>query len=218
MVTNFNLSFALEISINDYNYYGDTMNIEKIVNELEKGNLVITPTDTIYGIMGDATNEKTINKIYQIKNRPFNKPLIILMDSYNMIKEYTKNITTEEEILIKEFMPGLVTIILEKNEKINNLITANTSYVGIRIPDNQELLEIIKKLGRPIISTSANISDEEVITNIKQLDEKLKNNISYIYDGGEIKSRSSIIVKFDNHKIIILRKGILTNKLKEKFK
>ena len=101
------------------------MDISKIVDELNKGNLVITPTDTIYGIMGDATNEETIQKVYKVKKRNKNKPLILLMDSYEMIKDYTKNITIEEETLIKEFMPGLVTIILEKNAKVNNLITAN---------------------------------------------------------------------------------------------
>lgn len=194
------------------------MNIEKIINELEKGNLVITPTDTIYGIMGDATNEETIKKIYRIKRRPYNKPLILLMDSYDMVKEYTKNITNEEDILIKEFTPGLVTIILEKNEKVSNLITANSNYVGIRIPANQELLEIIKKLGKPVISTSANISDEEVITNISQLDKELKDNIDYLYDGGEVTAKSSAIVKFKNHKLQIIREGILSNKLKERFK
>lgn len=194
------------------------MNIEKIINELEKGNLVITPTDTIYGIMGDATNEETIKKIYRIKRRPYNKPLILLMDSYDMVKEYTKNITNEEDILIKEFTPGLVTIILEKNEKVSNLITANSNYVGIRIPTNQELLEIIKKLGKPVISTSANISDEEVITNISQLDKELKDNIDYLYDGGEVTAKSSTIVKFKNHKLQIIREGILSNKLKERFK
>lgn len=194
------------------------MNVLEILNELEKGNLVITPTDTIYGIMGDATNEEVIKKIYKVKKRPYNKPLILLMDSYDMIKKYTKNISLEEDILIKEFMPGLVTIILEKNNKISNLITANTNYVGIRIPNNLELLEIIRKFGKPIISTSANISDEEVVTNIQELDEELKNNIDYIYDQGTIKAKSSTIVKFDNHKLKILREGILSNKLREKFK
>lgn len=194
------------------------MNIKEIVNELEKGNLVITPTDTIYGIMGDATNEETIKKVYKVKKRPFNKPLILLMDSYEMIKEYTKNITNEEDTLIKEFMPGLVTIILKKNNKVNNLITSNSDYVGIRIPKNKDLLKIIKELGKPVISTSANISEEEIITSIDQLNEELKNSIDYIYDGGIQKGESSTIVKFDKGKLQILRNGILSNTLKERFK
>lgn len=193
------------------------MDVLKIVKELEKGNLVITPTDTIYGIMCDATNEETIKKVYKIKRRPLSKPLILLMDSYEMIKEYTKNITSKEEELIKEFMPGLVTIILEKNDKVNNLITSNTDYVGIRIPDNKDLLEIIKKLGKPVISTSANISEEKTITSIQELEEELKKDIDYIYDGGIKKGKSSTIVKFNNHKLEILREGILSEKLRKRF-
>ena len=194
------------------------MNTEKITKLLNEGKIVITPTDTIYGIMGDSTNEEVIKKIYKIKNRPLNKPLILLMDSYKMIKKYTKNINDKEEKLIKEFMPGLVTVILEKNDKVNNLITSNTNYVGIRIPNNKELLEIINKLDKPVISTSANISEEISITNIEQLDKEIKDNVDYIYDNGEILNQSSTIVKFENGKLIILREGILTNKLKECFK
>ena len=193
------------------------MDISKIVDELNKGNLVITPTDTIYGIMGDATNEETIQKVYKVKKRNKNKPLILLMDSYEMIKDYTKNITIEEETLIKEFMPGLVTIILEKNAKVNNLITANNNTVGIRIPNDKNLIKIIKELGKPVISTSANISDELTITSIKDLDDELIKNIDYIYDGGTVVNKSSTIVRFNNHKLEILREGILTNKLKERF-
>jgi len=194
------------------------MDIEKITKLLNKGKIVITPTDTIYGIMGDSTNEDVINKIYKIKKRPLTKPLILLMDSYEMIKKYTKKISDKEEKLIKEFMPGLVTIILEKNDKVNNLITANTNYVAIRIPNNQELLKIINKLGKPIISTSANISEKIPITNINQLDKEIKDNVDYIYDNGEITNQASTIVKFENTKLLVLREGSLTNKLKERFK
>lgn len=194
------------------------MDVSKIVEELEKGNLVITSTDTIYGIMGDATKEETIKRIYEIKRRPLSKPLILLMDSYEMIKEYTKNITLEEEILIKEFMPGLVTIILEKNNKVNNLITSNTNYVAIRIPNNKDLLEIIKKLGKPVISTSANISEKNSITSIQDLEEDIKKDIDYIYDGGIQNGVSSTIVKFNNNKLTILRESILSDKLRERFK
>lgn len=200
---------------NNGDYY---MDIEKITKLLNEGKIVITPTDTIYGIMGDSTNEEVIKKIYKIKKRQLNKPLILLMDSYEMIKKYTKNIGDNEEKLIKEFMPGLVTIILEKNDKVNNLITSNTNYVGVRIPNNKELLEIINKLDKPVISTSANISEEISITNIEQLDKEIKDNVDYIYDAGEIINQSSTIVKFENDKLIILREGILTNKLKERFK
>ena len=194
------------------------MDTDRIVDELNKGNLVITPTDTIYGIMGDSENENTIRKIYDIKKRSNDKPLILLMNNYEMIKRYTKNILVEEEELIREFMPGLVTIILEKNDRISNLVTANRDSVGIRIPDNNDLLKIIDKLNRPVISTSANISDENVITSIDDLDSSIKNNVDYIYDGGIINNHCSTIVRFRNHKLEILRDGELSQILRDRFK
>ena len=145
----------------------DFMNIEEICDVLDRGGLVISPTDTVYGIMGDATNDDVVLKLYEVKKRAYNKPLILLMDSYEMIKRYTSDISDIEDSFIREFMPGLVTIILKKNDKVSDLITAGSDSVGIRIPDNADLIKIIKKLGRPVFSTSANVSEEEVITNIK---------------------------------------------------
>lgn len=189
------------------------MNISKICEVLENGGLVVTPTDTVYGIMGDALNLEAVKKVYEAKHRAYNKPLILLMDSYEMIKEYTLDISEEEDRIMREFFPGLLTIILKKNNKIDDLISGGMDTVGIRIPDNEDLIRIIKKLGRPIFSTSANISDEEVITSIDKLDRRLLKYIDYVEDGGEIVAVSSTIVKVDNKEMKILRIGILADKV-----
>ena len=98
------------------------MNIEKIVEVVNSSGLVISPTDTVYGIMGDALNEDVIGRVYSAKKRSYSKPLILLMSNIDMIKEYTECISDEEEKLINKFLPGLMTIILKKNEKISSLI------------------------------------------------------------------------------------------------
>lgn len=190
------------------------MDVEKIVSVIDSGGLVVMPTDTVYGIMGDATNIEVIRKVYESKMRSYSKPLILLMDSYEMIKEYTANITELEDGIIKKYLPGAVTIILEKNEKVSNLITANSRYVGVRIPDNNELLEIIGKLGRPIISTSANISEEKTITNVEMLEDSLKEKIDYIYDGGFVNEAASTIVKVQDNMVKILREGKVASDLR----
>lgn len=194
------------------------MNIERIVNVLEDGGLVISPTDTVYGIMGDAMNDDVIKRVYEVKKRPYSKPLLLLMYSYEMIKDYTFDISELEDKLISKFSPGLMTIILKKNDKVSNLITNNSDYVGIRIPDNKELLSIIKKLGRPVISTSANITGTEVITSTKLLEKDLTLNIDYIEDGGDIRSESSTIIKVENNELKVLREGKLSNEIREYFK
>lgn len=182
------------------------MNIKKIVEEIKKGNLVITPTDTAYGIMADATNIKAIEKVYECKQRETNKPLLLLVDSLEMLKEYTKGLSPLEEEIIKKYLPGKLTILLHKNDKVNDKITAGTNLVGIRMPDNKELIQIIKEVGNPVISTSANISGQPTITNPKEIKEELLKHISYVEDAGIINNEPSSIIKIENEKITIIRK------------
>ncbi len=182
------------------------MNKKKIVDEIKKGNLVITPTDTVYGIMADATNIKAIEKVYECKQRDKKKPLLLLVDSINMLKKYTKDLKPLEEEIIQKFLPGKLTILLHKNDKVNNRITAGTNLVGIRIPDNKELMGIINELGNPVISTSANISGQSTITNPKKIKKELLKHISYVEDAGIINNEPSSIIKIENEKITIIRK------------
>ena len=193
------------------------MDIDKIVSVVDCGGLVITPTDTVYGIMGDSLDESVIRKVYSVKRRTFSKPLILLMSDVEMIKKYTSDISDVEWNLINHFLPGLVTIILKKNDLINPLITNNSDYVGIRIPDNSELVEIIKKLGRPVISTSANISDSDVITRVDMISDELLSGIDYVYDGGEINNLSSTIIRVVDGELVILRSGELADEVESYF-
>lgn len=193
------------------------MNVDKIVKVINEGKLVISPTDTVYGIMGDALNDEVIKRVFFVKKRDVKKPLILLMNSIEMIYEYTCNINELEQELINKYHPGLLTIILKKNDKISNLITSGLDTVGIRIPDNKDLLSIIGKLNRPVISTSANISGSEVITNIWMIENELKENIDYIEDGGELSDSYSTIVVVIDGKIKILRDGLLTNQIRSDY-
>lgn len=189
------------------------MNIKKIVSEIKKGNLVIIPTDTVYGISADMNNIKAIQKVYECKQRDNNKPLLLLVDSLEMLKKYTKNLSPLEEEIIQKYLPGKLTILLHKNDKVSDKITAGSDLVGIRMPDNKELQKIIKEVGRPIISTSANISGQNTITNPKMLDNQLLKYISYVEDAGSIDSEPSSIIKVEKGKIIIIRKESLANQL-----
>lgn len=172
----------------------------------------------MYGIMGDALNDNVVRRVFEVKKRPYSKPLILLMDSIEMVEEYTKEINNLERNIISKFWPGLVTIILKKNDKISDLITAGNDTVGIRIPNNKELLEIIRQLGRPVVSTSANITGTEVITSTKLLEKDLTLNIDYIEDGGDVISESSTIIRLDNDKLEILRDGKISKDIVDYFK
>lgn len=108
------------------------------------GEFWILPTDTVYGIVADSRDIKAVKRIYDVKKRPRSNPINILVSNENMIKSVTRNISYLERKAIKEFFPGALTIIFEKNKKISDIITAGLDTVGIRMPDNSFLLELIE--------------------------------------------------------------------------
>lgn len=186
-----------------------------IINTLKDGKLVIMPTDTIYGIIGDATNEDVINKVYEVKERPHDKPLLILVSNFTMLHELVTEIPKETEKMIKKFWPGPLTILFKKSSKVSDALTANSALVAIRMPNDKRLLNIMNHLNRPLISTSANISSHDAITNPNQLEEKMKEKIDLIVDEGTVNNEASTLITIVNGKIEILREGSLTEKIRK---
>ena len=193
------------------------MNFELLCNLINNGELAIVPTDTVYGIIADATNEETIKKVYMAKRRSFSKPLIIMVSSIEMLKKYVKNISDVEKRLIEKYWPGRLTILFKRNNKISDLLTNGGDYIGIRLPDNKELCKLMNMLNKPLVSTSANISDNMTITEISMLEDELKNSISYIVDGGILDDLPSTLIKVEDEKIIFLREGELASNIRKDF-
>lgn len=193
------------------------MNFELLCNLINNGELAIVPTDTVYGIIADATNEEAIKKVYMAKRRSFSKPLIIMVSSIEMLKKYVKNISDVEKRLIEKYWPGRLTILFKRNNKISDLLTNSGDYIGIRLPDNKELCKLMNMLNKPLVSTSANISDNMTITEISMLEDELKNNISYIVDGGKLNDLPSTLIKVEDEKIIFLREGELASNIRKDF-
>lgn len=185
------------------------MDILKLVEVINNGELAIVPTDTVYGIVADATNIEAVKNVYLAKKREFNKPLIIMVSSIEMLNEYIQGMNEIENKLIKKYWPGKMTILLKKNDKIPDVVTANSDFVGVRYPDNKELIELMNITNKPLISTSANIAGDDTIISVDMIDKALREEISYIYDGGIIESNPSTLVRVVNDKIDILRKGDL---------
>lgn len=194
------------------------MNINEIVDVIKAKQLAIVPTDTVYGIIGDALDEAVIHKVYEAKKRDYSKPLILMVSDISMLKKYVLEINDLEQRLIERFWPGKLTILFKKNELISDLITSGSDLVGIRFPDNKELVDVIKKLDKPLISTSCNISTRDVITNVILIEKELLDKISYVYDCGEMSDVSSTIVQVVDNKINILREGELVSLIKEEFR
>ena len=187
--------------------------IEEAAEEIKKGNLVIFPTETVYGIDANALDENAVKKIFEAKGRAQDNPLIVHVANIDMVKPIVEHIGTLEQKLIEKFWPGPLTIIMKRksNKVIPNIVTANLDTVGIRMPSNLLAKKLIEKAGVPIAAPSANVSGKPSGTNIEDIKEEFKGKVSYILDGGSTDiGLESTVIKVENDKIDILRPGKIT--------
>lgn len=181
--------------------------------KIKAGEIVVFPTETVYAIGTNGFDENAIRKIYEVKNRPFNKPISLLVSDLEMVRKLAKNITKEEEKLMKAFFPGPFTIVLEKSNLVPDILTSNGNTVGIRMPDDDTALNIIKLAGVPIAAPSANITGKKSGTNITDIFSDFGESVDFYVDGGESKlGIGSTIVKMVDGKPIILRQGSISER------
>lgn len=182
--------------------------LDNCIEVLRNGGIVIFPTETVYGIGTNAYCEKSVEKIYEIKERPEEKPLSILVSNVNEISKYAIINNSMEEQIIKNFMPGPITIILEKRPEVFDYITSGKNTIGIRIPDNKIILKILEALKLPIVAPSANISGHPSGIELNEILPDFENKVDICIDGGKSElSESSTIVQVVDNEIKILRQG-----------
>jgi L-threonylcarbamoyladenylate synthase len=196
--------------------------LKQIIEVLKKGGVVAVPTETVYGFSCDLSNQKAVEKIYQIKGREFNKPLLLIADEQKTVAKYFKLNKLEKE-LMKKYWPGALTIILIlkdeniKTLKINNLFLALSLLkrggkdIGVRVSGNKIMREIAKTCGGFITSTSANRTGEKECLSGRAVYRQFKNRKyqpDLILDAGKLKiKKPSTIVKVEGKEIKILRQG-----------
>ena len=185
----------------------ETDNTGKIIEGLCSGKIVVLPTDTVFGLSCNAYNLDSVKKIYQIKNRPFSLPLSIAVKNKEFIYKITKNVSKKAIDVIDKYFPGQVTIILEKNELIPDIVTSGSNYVGIRIPNDTNLLYILDKLDFPIVLTSANLHGYDNCKNINEVKNQLGSQVDFIYNVSSTVCSESTIVKVINDHLEIIRQG-----------
>lgn len=186
--------------------------LAEIKTILLNGGVIAFPTDTVWGLGCLINNTNAIDKIYELKGRDRSKPLILLSDNINSIKPYVKNIPEKAKALISKFMPGALTIVLEKNQNTPLSITANMDTIGFRIPNNQVILEILKFCTEDhvLATTSANLSGEGAFDERDDVIKSIGNKVDYIdFDFGikpEGKESTVLSVNLSNE-IIVYRQG-----------
>ena len=183
--------------------------IKKVVDVLKNGGLIIYPTDTVYGLGCDITNTKALEKVAKIKGIKLEKAnFSFICHDLSHISDYVKQIDTSTFKLLKRSLPGPYTFILPGNNNLPKEFKKKTT-VGIRIPNNNIIREIVKMLGNPIVSTSIYDEDEilEYSTDPELIFEKWQNQVDLVIDGGYGDNIGSTIIDLSGFEPVVVREG-----------
>ena len=189
----------------------NTDELKIVCNLIKNGEIVIFPTETVYGIGANAYDEKAVGKIFMAKGRPSDNPVIVHISDKKTISEIAREVTEVEQKLIDAFMPGPFTLILNKTDKIPDIVSGGLPTVAVRMPDNVIARGIITFSGVPIAAPSANISGRPSGTSVEDIRQELEGKVSAIVDGGETQiGLESTVVRVINEVPHILRPGKIT--------
>jgi L-threonylcarbamoyladenylate synthase len=169
--------------------------LEKAISLLNADRLVSIPTETVYGLAGNALSEKAVLKIYEAKERPRFNPLIIHVSHIDRLKGLVAEIPETAKVIIEKFWPGPLTLLLPKTDLVPDIITAGSPYVAVRIPKHPLTLALLEKLDYPLAAPSANPSGYVSPTTAQHVQDQLGEKIEYILNGGtcEVGIESTII-------------------------
>ena len=157
--------------------------LECVISDLKKGHLIVYPTDTIYGIGANIYEKDALKKVYDVKHRDVSKPVSLCLHDINQMEDVAY-LTKPIKYIIEKILPGPYTLLLEKMDIVPDILTSNTSIVGVRIPNNRLCYELTKEF--PITSTSANISNMETPNNIDDIVKQLGSKINTYIDCGDV--------------------------------
>lgn len=200
------------MKIVNINKTGEVSTINSTIKVLKLGGLVIFPSDTVYGLLCDATNEQAVKKLIRFKNRPAGKPISIFTN-LKFIDQQVK-INKEQKKIIEEILPGPFTIILPSKHKVNKLLESETGTLGVRVPMYRYIEVLINKFKKPITATSANLagrsSHYSIGSLLNELTERQKKLINLVVDAGQLpKNKPSTVVDLSQSDVKILRHGDL---------
>ncbi|TFG89852.1 MAG: threonylcarbamoyl-AMP synthase [Candidatus Atribacteria bacterium] len=163
----------------------DPAKIKMAAEEIKKGNLVAFPTETVYGLGADAYNVEAVAKIFKVKGRPFNDPLIVHIAEIEELHRLSKQVPAIALQLAKTFWPGPLTLVLKKSELVSDIITAGLDTVAVRMPDDNIALNLIREAQTPIVAPSANLFGRPSPTNARHVEDDLGGKIEMVIDGGK---------------------------------
>ena len=190
-------------------------NLEKAIEVAKKGGIIIFPTDTVFGIGCRMDDERAVEKLFELRKRQKDKAVLVLASSIRMVEEYVGHFEIDVRELMKKYWPGALTLVLPaKVEKVPELIRGGGKTIGIRIPDHDSVLRVIRAVGVPILGPSATFSGERTPFNASDLDPELVRKVDFVLPGRCKIKKPSTVLDVTKKPWKILRQGAVKVKLK----
>lgn len=182
--------------------------IEEIVIAIGQGAITAYPTETFYGLGIDVTNDYAIKHLFDLKRRDYGNPIAVIVADRDMLSEVVSEIPHHAEPLMEKYWPGPLTILFQTGKAISKALTTNTGKIGIRISSHPIAQAITSRLGKPLTTTSANLTGFPPSFNVNHLKNYFGEKIDLIVDAGELlPSRGSTVVDVSEEKLVIIREG-----------
>lgn len=184
--------------------------IGEAVSRIRDGAVCAYPTETFYGLGVDVTNDQAIKHLFDLKRRDYGNPVAVIVSDREMLASFVEDIPNRALVLMDLFWPGPLTILFKTNRKISNRLTTNTGKIGIRISSHPVAQALVRRLGCPLTTTSANLSGFPPSLNLRHLRSYFGDRIDLIVDCGELDpSRGSTVIDVTEEKLTIIREGVI---------
>lgn len=181
--------------------------VDALGKKLSEGQIAVIPTDTQYGIVTSALSRKSVEKIYQLRKRSANKPMIILISDLTDIAKFDINLTEHQISELKKLWPNPVSIILPADNLQFQYLHRGKNSLAFRMPQLEWLQNLLKKSG-PLVAPSANFEGEPPASTIEEAEKYFSSQVDFYIDNGLISNPGSTVIKFDNHDFQVIRQGI----------
>jgi len=181
--------------------------ISQIVEILEEGGVIIYPTDTVYAYGCDSKSKNALEKIYRIKNIRNTKHLSFILSDISSMNDYVRNISDQAFKAMKKCVPGPYTFIFHASKLVPKIAMTKQKTIGVRVPDNNIALDIVRTLGRPIISAGVQLSDDSYVIDPQNIEKENRNFVDIIIDAGVKSKELSTVVDFTTGHPVVIREG-----------
>ncbi len=187
--------------------------ILKAASVVRRGGIVVFPARCLYGLAADAFNEEAVERIFEIKGRRSEKPILVLADNFLMLSCLVRNIPPMAQKIMDSFWPGGITIVFEANDNLPPNLTAGMGRIGIRRPGHPVASALVRAVGGPVTGTSANLSGNRGSSIVSEIDSDIAGSVDLIIDAGELKGGTgSTVVDLTGELPVIIREGGISKK------